>query len=428
MYAEYYSSATAEARRIREGNLTSSQLLSVCLERVHSREAEVHAWSYVAESGARAEAERRDNEKPNGILHGLPIGVKDIFDTADMPTEYGSSIYSGHRPRRDAASVAILRAAGAVVLGKTVTTEFALHTAGKTTNPWDPDRTPGGSSSGSAAAVAAGMVQLAVGTQTGGSLIRPAAFCGVVGYKPSYGIINRTGVMSVSESLDTVGVFANSVADAALLAAVLSGRPAWRADPRPSAPRLGLCRTPFWHQAEQESRDAVQSATELLRGHGASVAEVVLPSFYADLDDAVNTIVRFEAARALAHEHRVYAHRLGDELRDFLEEGQVCPPAIYDEAQELARRARRALPRLFAGLDVLITPSSAGEAPRGLVQTGDPVFNSIWTVLHAPCLHLPSTTGPHGMPVGIQLIGRPGNDTQFIGAAQWVEAHLDAQR
>lgn len=417
-------SAVDAARLIREGRLTSRALVCASLQRIDEREASVGAWEHLDPEAALAAAAACDAQSPLGPLHGVPVGVKDIFDTTDLPTAYGSSIYQGHRPRRDAASVALLRSAGAIVLGKTVTTEFGLFTPGKTANPRNLAHTPGGSSSGSAAAVADGMVPLALGAQTGGSIIRPAAFCGIVGYKPTYGLIDRAGVLSCAHSLDTVGVFGTNVADAGMLTVVLTGRPELRVDALRHPPRIGLCRTHYWNRAAADSRDALLSAAECLASHGAAVSDVVLPTAFKDLLQAQETVTAFEAARAFAHERRLHAEELSPELRKFLEDGDACPPSTYDRALTLARQARQVLRRLLQHCDVLLTLSAVGEAPRGLSTMGDPLFNSVWTLLHAPCVHLPTATGSNGLPVGVQFVGPPGSDARVLAAAGWAETHL----
>ena len=355
-----------------------------------------------------------------GSLHGIPVGVKDIMDTVDMPTAYGSSIYRGHRPRWDASCVALIRAAGGVVLGKTVTTELAVHHPGKTANPHNPAHTPGGSSSGSAAAVADFMVPLALGTQTGGSIIRPASFCGVVGYKPTFGLISRAGVKPCAESLDTVGVFARNVEDAAFLASVLTGRPSFRTrESQPHSPRVGLCRTYEWSYAAPETATALENAGEQLSDSGAIVAEVELPEPFSRLADAQATVMNFEMARSFAYEYSAYRDQLSDKLKELITLGQAVSPVAYDEAVSLAVECRGLLEQVFSDIDVLLVPSATGEAPEGLTSTGDPIFNRIWTFLHVPCINIPAFTGPRGLPVGFQIVGLPRDDARVLAASDW---------
>ena len=414
------------ARRIARRELNAETLVRACLERIVAREPTVGAWIHLDSDTALAEARALDAGPLRGPLHGLPLGVKDLIDTAQMPTAYGSPIYAGHRPAWDAACVASARAAGALVLGKTVTTEFATYHPGKTANPRNPLHTPGGSSSGSAAAVADCMVPLAYGTQTAGSVIRPAAFCGVVGFKPSFGLISRAGVKSLAESLDTIGVFARTVADAALFAGVLANRdllpPA-----TPVAPRIGLCRTFEWDVAAPETRQAFETAARHLSAAGARVSEMPLPPEFAGLAAAQTDIMAYEAAQAFAHESRSHDALLSAKLRELITQGRAIPPERHDENRRLARRCRCALDDLFGEADILIAPSAPGEAPAGLAATGNPVFNRIWTLLGTPCVHLPWTAGPQGLPLGVQAIGPRRSDRATLAAAEWVLATLNTQ-
>jgi amidase len=418
-------SACAAARRIATGQLTAERLVRDCLERIAEREGEVGAWEYLDPDAALAEARARDASPALGPLHGVPVGVKDIVDTAAMPTAYGSPIWAGHRPDRDAACVALVRAAGGVVLGKTVTTEFAYFTAGRTANPREPGHTPGGSSSGSAAAVADHMVPVAFGTQTAGSIIRPAAFCGVVGYKPTFGTVSRSGVMPFAESLDTVGALARTVADAALLISVAAGRPDLLVpEAGGPVPRVGVHQTGNWELASAESRQAVGDAAGRLELAGAEVSEAILPAWFAELPGAQATVMAFEAARSFAPELREHDRRLSPKLRALLDEGARCSSKEYLDRLQLAEAGREALAVLFERHDLLLTPSAPGVAPRGLEATGDPVFNRTWTFLGTPCVHLPTGAGPGGLPVGAQLVGRRGDDARVLAMAAWAEREL----
>jgi Asp-tRNA(Asn)/Glu-tRNA(Gln) amidotransferase A subunit family amidase len=418
------ASATEAARQIAAGELTSERLVRACLERIAERDADVGAWEHVDPEAALAEARARDTSPPLGPLHGVPVGVKDIIDTADMPTGYGSQIWSGHRPARDAACVALVRAAGGVVLGKTVTTELAYFTAGRTTNPHNLGHTPGGSSSGSAAAVADQMVPVTLGTQTAGSIIRPAAFCGVVGYKPSFGTISRGGVLPFAESLDTVGAFARGVADAALLASVAAGRPDLLVPGTPGpVPRVGVDRTAAWELLSAAGQLAVTDAARRLALAGADVSDAALPAWFAELPGAQATVMAFEAARSFAPELREHGARLSPRLRALLDEGASRNPSEYLEALGLAQAGRHELAALFERHDLLLTPSAPGTAPAGLETTGDPVFNRTWTLLGTPCVHLPTATD-RGLPIGVQLVGRPGDDGRVLAMAAWAERQL----
>ena len=331
-------------------------------------------------------ARELDAQAPTGLLHGLPIAVKDLFDTCDMPSSYGSPIYANHRPAADAACVALARAAGAIVVGKTVTTEFATFHPGPTCNPHNPLHTPGGSSSGSAAAVADWMVPLAFGTQTAGSIVRPAAYCGVVGYKPTFGTVNRVGVKMISDTLDTVGALARSVPDVALFVAALADRPELLIErPLGRPPRVGLCRTHQWDRAHPETVTAFEDAARCLGKAGASLRDVVLPPQFAELVDAQIAIMVHEVAKSLSYERLVHRASLSVEMIAMIDAGLEVSPARYDAARVLAQGSRSMLGEVFADVDVLLAPSTVGEAPHGIAATGDPLFNRMWTLLHTPC-------------------------------------------
>ena len=352
-----------------------------------------------------------------GPLDGWTVGVKDIFDTADLPTEYGSPIYAGHQPRHDAGVVAQLRASGATIAGKTVTTEFAYFSPGPTTNPHDSTRTPGGSSSGSAAAVAAGMVRLAIGTQTAGSMIRPASFCGVVGFKPTFGLVPTSGLKPFGPSLDTVGWYTTSVDDAVAAFEAITGRGA--VAPHEAAPRAGLCRTPEWDQADRATQDAVEHAAEQF-GNVGDVDDKILVGLASDQQDTM----LFEGARALRSEYLTARDLLTDRLRTDIETGLTISPQRYDEAQRQRREVAASLDALFGENDVLLAPSAVGEAPLGIDATGDPLFNRIWTFLGAPVVNVPGFIGPAGMPVGVSVVAKPGDDAVALAAARWMEERL----
>jgi amidase len=413
--------AAALAARLARGEASAEALARACLERAAEREPVLRAFARLDPERVLESARELDRAGVRGPLHGLPLGVKDIIDTFDLPTEYGSPIYAGHRPAADAACVALARGRGALVMGKTVTTEFATHPPGPTTNPHNPAHTPGGSSSGSAAAVADRILPLAFGTQTGGSVIRPAAFCGVVGYKPSFGLLPRTGVKAISDSFDTVGVFARAVEDAALAAAALSGRDALRIPQTVNAPRLGLCRTPQWPAARPETHKLFDELPGRLVRAGARVGALELPEAFAPLADLHGTIWDYEIARCLADEHRRHRDRIREPLLAQLERGRGVSAEAYDAAQRLARECRRRLVDAMHDFDALVVPSAPGEAPEGLASTGDSVFNRVWTLLHAPCVNVPAGRGPKGLPLGVQLVGRFGEDARVLACAHWIE-------
>jgi Asp-tRNA(Asn)/Glu-tRNA(Gln) amidotransferase A subunit family amidase len=413
--------ATQAVRRIHEGTLRPEDLMEAYLERVAERDPAVCAFAHFDPDQARANAAAA---KP-GPLQGLPIGVKDVLDTADMPSQYGSPIWAGWQPRADSAPVAWAKQAGAVVIGKTVTTEFATRHPGPTMNPVNPAHTPGGSSSGSAAGVGASLFPLAFGTQTAGSVIRPAAFCGVVGYKPSYGMISRIGMKIMSDTLDTIGVIARTVADCALLAGAISGRDLGDPDHALSrGPRIGICRTPAWHAAAPETHDLIDQITGNLARRGAQISIVDLPTIYTDLIDAHPVVMNSESARALGWELANHPDQISDGLRERMAFGLTKTESDLHAAYTVFDTAQRAFPDLMGDLDVLVTPAAPGEAPKGLDWTGDPAFNSIWTSIRVPCVTVPAGQGPNGLPLGIQIVGRRGDDKATLAWARWVESQL----
>ena len=413
-------SATDAAAGIRAGEFTCEALVGACLERIAARERDVGAWAHLDGDRALDAARAADRGAGRGALRGVPVGIKDIIDTFDMPTALGSAIYAGRRPRWDAACVAALRAAGAIVLGKTVTTEFAYFHPGKTRNPHHLQHTPGGSSSGSAAAVADGMVPVALGTQTAGSVIRPAAFCGVLGYKASFGELSLSGVRPFAESLDTLGILARSIADIALLRNVLMGFPDQAPAPAlPAAPTLGLCRTAQWNLADACVHDDIEAAAERFRRAGARVCDIELPAHFAGLIDAQKTIMAYEAARNFLFETTRHAERLSEALRTLTDLGWRTPRNAYGDARRLVTSAQRELGAVLAGCEALIAPATLGEAPPAAAGTGDPVMNRMWTALHVPCIAVPAAKGPQGLPVGLQLIAAEGADERLLQVADW---------
>ena len=418
--------ATEAARLIRAGTLRTAALMEACLARIAAREPDVRAFTHLDPD----QAQRGAAAALPGPLHGLPIGVKDVLDTADMPSEYGSPIWHGWRPRADSAAVAWARAAGGVVIGKTVTTEFATRKPGPTANPralghTPGGHTPGGSSSGSAAGVADGFFPLAFGTQTAGSILRPAAYCGVVGYKPSFGTISRIGMKIMSDSLDTVGVMARSVADCALFTGAVSGRDL--GDPDTTAerpPRVGICRSPSWDKALPETEALLDRVATALGRAGAAVSDRELPPHIAALTDAHPVVMNNESARALGWELANAREQISEGLRERLDFGLSRSEAEVAQGHAVFADAQAAFPAATEGLDVLVTPSAPGQAPKGLEWTGDPAFNYIWTSLHVPCVTVPAGEGPDGLPLGIQIVGRQGEDRAVLAWAQWVAAAI----
>ncbi|MEO8718174.1 MAG: amidase [Burkholderiales bacterium] len=419
-------SAAEAARMIEARELTAEALAAACLERIAERDDAVRAWAFIHAKQALAEARELDRMARRSRLHGVPFGIKDIIDTESLPTEYGSPIYSGHRPRADAACVALLRRAGCLILGKTVSTEFANNHPSPTRNPHDPAHTPGGSSSGSAAAVADGMVPLALGTQTGGSVIRPAAFCGAFAVKPSFGSINRQGTKFVAESLDTIGLFSRSAEDLALALSVLSDRAVPDFASFTGKPRVGLCRTPRWQDADAASQAILDDAGQRLAQAGATVSDFELPAGSEALFERHKLIMDYESVRALAWEYMTFPEQISTTLKPRLDAAWQVTRADYDAMREAARQCRRALADRMREVDFLLTPSATGEAPRSLETTGDPVFNRAWTLFGVPCVTVPFGKGAHGLPLGVQLVGPFEGDSALLGWAHWAAAALGA--
>ncbi len=424
------------AAAIREGEISSEDLVDACLARIEEIDESVQAWAFLdpqlARQQARAADEARRTGKPMGALHGVPVGIKDIIDTVDMPTEDGTVLHAGRRPHRDATVVSRLRAAGAVILGKTVTTELAVYAPGKTRNPRDPTRTPGGSSSGSAAAVAAAMVPLALGTQTNGSVIRPASYCGVVGYKPTRGLVPGSGILRQSRALDQVGVFARSLADAALIAQEIMGYDASDANTRPQAsprltdfvsrppplaPRFAFVKTPMWDQASSDTQEAF---AELAGELGDRIAEITLPEVFAEGVAAHRTIMESDLALSYAPEYERGADRLSATLREMLERGRQYLAVDYNRAMARIAVYNAALEDVFDEVHAIVTPAAAGEAPKGLESTGSPVFCTLWTLCGLPAVTLPLMEGANGMPIGVQLVGAAGDDARLLQCANWL--------
>lgn len=421
----FETSARRLVERLSQRELSARDLCAAVIERIEAIDPEIHAWQHFDAELVRTQAKAVDASIHRGPLHGLPIGVKDLMDTGDMPATYGSPIYAGHRPTLDAAAVAASRSAGAIVIGKTVTTEFATFKPGPTVNPRSPEgkpHTPGGSSSGSAAAVAAGMVPVALGTQTAGSIIRPAAYCGVVGYKPTHGLLPLAGIKPLSPSLDTVGAIARSVDDAAFFVGALTRL---SLAPQPIGRiRVGICRTPYWDRASADSRQALELASRELGRMGATVSDVLLPAEFSSLHQSHLDIMEFEAAAAFAPELRTASHQFSEAFAAVIAKGQTVTGERFFAAQAAAYHARMVLQNLMENVDVILAPSTEGVAPSGLHATGDPIFNRMWSLLGNPCVHVPVGTGDSGMPIGTTLVGRRYQDAQVIAAAHALELAL----
>ena len=408
--------ATEAARQIAAREITSEALVADCLSRIAMHDNTLGAWTYIDANYALSQARACDAaDTPLGVLHGVPVGVKDVLDTEDMPTEYGSEIYAGHRPKTDSLCVAALRAAGAVILGKTTTTQFASPLPVGVRNPHDTDRTPGVSSSGSAAAVADFMVPLSNGTQTGGSVILPAAFCGVVGYKASVDGLDRTGIQALKKSLDTLGYFARSVDDIALVYNAVTGN----AVPADSGrPRIGVCRTAMWAEAENYAQAALETSAARLSAAGYDVTDIELPPEMRSIEQPFRVISNYEGKAALARDFRDHMDKMNPWMRETGESNWTEDE--YAKAIATADAARAVLSKVYDDFSVLLTPSTAGEAPADLVSPTMSSFNRMWTLMHGPTITLPVAKGPNGMPIGVQLAARVGDDPALIAHANGI--------
>jgi Asp-tRNA(Asn)/Glu-tRNA(Gln) amidotransferase A subunit family amidase len=429
-------SASEAAAAIRSGKLTSVDLVQQCIAQVEELEDAVRAWTFFDPAYALQQAREADRLRlanaPLGALHGVPVGIKDIFDTCDMPTENGTILHAGRSPVEDATAVALLRAAGAVIMGKTVTTELAVYSPGKTRNPHNLNHTPGGSSSGSAAAVAAEMVPLAIGSQTNGSVIRPAAYCGVYGYKPTRGLVSLYGALAQSPPLDTVGVFARTIEDLALIAEQLmvydgrdtNQRPRARAvlvdtatlQP-PAPPRIAFVKTSAWPNADAETQAAF---TEFSARHGSYVTEIELPDWFDEAIDWHRTIMESDLARSFAREYERGRDQLSTTLRSMIERGQKHLAVDYNRSLSQVDRLNQSLRHILVDYDVILTPATTGTAPRGLQATGSPIFCTLWTLTGMPAITVPLLRGANGLPLGMQLVAANGDDARLLRTARWL--------
>ena len=429
-------SATEAIGKIRNGEITSEELVQACLDRIEQVDGDIEAWAHLKPDYALDQARMLDTRRqaggPVGPLHGIPVGVKDIFDTESLPTENGTVLDSGRRPMENSRVVSLLEEAGAVIMGKTVSTELAVFGPGKTRNPRNPKHTPGGSSSGSAAAVASYMVPLAIGTQTNGSVIRPASFCGVVGFKPTHGLIPRTGILAQSHWLDTVGVFARSVEDAALLAEQIvaydPGDKDTRARARPPLsetaaeeppvpPALTFAKTAVWDQADKETQEAFAELKALL---GEACDDLDLPEPFGRAVDLHGTIMKADLAKSFAGYYERGKDQLTDILKGMIEEGRKITAVDYNKAVDGREFLNDGLDGVFDRYDAIVTPATVGEAPAGLDSTGSPIFNSLWTYCGTPAITLPLMKGPNGLPLGVQLVSRRGDDARLLRTARWL--------
>lgn len=427
--------AAEAARRIASGEISSEMLVRACLDRIAEREETVQAWTYLDADFALDQARRADAFRATGgfggPLHGVPVGIKDIVDTEDMPTENGSPVFAGRRPRADAAVVSALKDAGAIIMGKTVTTELAALHPGKTRNPNNSEHTPGGSSSGSAAAVADGMVPLALGTQTAGSVIRPAAYCGAVGFKPSFGLISRTGILSLSPALDTVGTFSRTVEDAALLADCLTAYDPRDRDMRPRSrsrlseitgqqppvtPVLAYVKSPVWEQADAVTGEAFVELVDALED---ACDEVDLPEIFAKGYAWQRQIQVADTAKSYGPLLDKAPDQISQKMKKEIEEGRTILATDYNLAREFQTVLNGGLDEIFERYDAILTPSAPGPAPKGLQSTGSPIFCALWTYLGVPTITLPLLTAD-GLPLGVQLVGGRGDDARLLRTARWL--------
>ena len=416
--------AREAAGLVASGKAGVEEVVAACIARIEEREPDVGAFEWFDADHALEQARALDNGPVKGVLHGVPLGVKDIIDTRDMPTRNGSPIHADRRPSTDASCVALARAAGAVVLGKTVTTEFAYFFPGKTRNPRNLDHTTGGSSMGSAAGAADCMFPIGFGSQTAASVTRPAAYCGVVGYKATTGDFDLQGVCGLAASYDTLGFLCRELEDVALMREALLGDrpPPPRADDAP--PRVGFVRTPWWDEADAATHRALESTAGKLAEEGADVTEPELPAEFGELAATHKLVMAFDAARARAHECANHPDALSPQFTALMEEGRAVSYADYRAAQERSAASRRRLADLTSGFDVLLAPSAPGEAPRGHAATGDPLFSRMWTLLHVPSVTLPVATGDSGLPIGAQVVGKARGDGALLADAQWIHDRL----
>jgi amidase len=411
-------SATEAVAAIEAGTLTAQKLVRDCLDRIAAREPTVKAWAHLDPALALAQAKAADGAK-GGLLRGVPIGVKDIIDTHDMPTGHNSPIFEGRRTFGDAACVALCRDANAVIMGKTVTTEFANRHPGPTANPHNPAHTPGGSSSGSAAAVADGHVPLAFGTQTGGSVIRPAAYCGVIGYKPTFGDFSRVGIKMQCHSLDTLGLMAGTLDDIALLRGAVLRLPSVKVERSIASPRIGFCRTPEWDHTSDDTKALLERTARKL-----GAVDVAFAAPFKNILDDHTAIMGWECVRNYTDERLRNPDKMSREIMEGpIKRGLEVSFERYVAAQRKATAFKAHVDSLFDSVDVLLCPSAPSEAPEGVEYTGDPRFNSIWTLAGTPCVTLPIGTGAKGLPLGIQLVGLRHEDDRLLSTAAWILSH-----
>ena len=432
-------SAVEMVQSLKKGEITSEELVKSYIEQIKKKEKEVEAWEFFDQELVLKQAKKLDElhqSGKHGDLHGIPVGIKDIFDTEDMPTMDGTEIHKKNPSWNDCTVVSKLKQAGAIIMGKTVTAELAYYSPGKTKNPHDTTRTPGGSSSGSAAAVASHMVPLAVGSQTNGSVIRPASYCGVVGYKPTKGLISRHLVLQISRALDQVGVFANSIEDAALISEQLIGHdkqdPDTSLNPRPkllaaskekppAEPVLAHIKLPFMNELEEDVKEGFKEIKDELKG---KVDEIELPKGFAAIPDWHKIIMESDMARSFSEEYKKSKNKLSDKIIEAIERGMKYTSVEYNNALAKVNVANAYFNQFFHDYDVILTPSACGEAPKGLKSTGNPIFCTIWTYCGMPCISLPLLQGKNGLPVGVQLVSSLFDDERLFRNASWLTSKI----
>ena len=428
-----------------EGLISSQELVQACFARIDEFEPSIAAWTHLDKETAMQQALQADQYRSRGLalgaLHGLPVGIKDIIDTRDYATENGTVLHHGRKPEKDATLVSLLKEAGAIILGKTVTTELAVFAPGKTRNPHNTEHTPGGSSSGSAAAVASAMVPLAIGTQTNGSVIRPASYCGVYGFKPSFARISRHGVLQQSPPLDTIGMFARSLEDLALIADVLMRFDAQdevmipqappcissvMAEPVPADPIFAFVRTPAWKQVEQVTKDGFRELIEAANANNRKTIDIVdLPTGFEDIYEHHRTIMEADLAKSFATEYNRGKAEMSAGLCEMIERGHKVTDSQYDASMTMIESYGDALNEVFESYDAILTPATLGPAPAGLEATGNPVMNTIWTFCGTPAINLPLLQSPEGLPLGVQLVGEKGDDARLFRSSRWLLSLLN---
>jgi Asp-tRNA(Asn)/Glu-tRNA(Gln) amidotransferase A subunit family amidase len=432
-------SAVEMVQSLKKGEITSEELVKSYIEQIKKKEKEVEAWEFFDQELVLAQAKKLDElhqSGKHGDLHGIPVGIKDIFDTENMPTIDGTEIHKKNPSWNDCTVVSKLKQAGAIIMGKTVTAELAYYSPGKTKNPHDTTRTPGGSSSGSAAAVASHMVPLAVGSQTNGSVIRPASYCGVVGYKPTKGLISRHLVLQISRALDQVGVFANSIEDAALISEQLIGHdkqdPDTSLNPRPKLlaaskqkppmePLLAYVKLPFMNKLDEDVKEGFKEIKDELKG---KVDEIELPEGFAGIPDWHKIIMESDMARSFSKEYEKSKNKLSDQIVEAIERGMKYTSVEYNNALSKIDVANTYFNQFFHDYDAILTPSACDEAPKGLKSTGNPIFCTIWTYCGMPCISLPLLKGKSGLPVGVQLVSSLFDDERLFRNASWLTSKI----